>query len=136
MYLTAHRVVSPSTGEQGINAFYRLHGDEWRGLDEDPESVPSRLVRSRRLVTTKGNRIRSYLDVIAPDASSPGEVLSSFHEFLGAPSPSAFPCDTVLRGVRFRVGVERSLAASWRAEAQRLFNECLQVWIGQETTTG
>jgi hypothetical protein len=68
MRLTAQRVASPE-GKEGINAFCYLHGPQtW--LDEPPADVinnPGHLAHSHVEVLPPGNRVRSYLDVLAPD---------------------------------------------------------------------
>lgn len=129
MYLTAHRVVSPQSASEAIHAFYRVHEDAWAGLDADPEHVPSHLVRETRILPGWGHRVRSYLDLIAPDRTSPGLVVADFEAFLHGDAPREFPCEFLGTTTRIRLGVERLLAASWRAEAQLLFYECLHVWI-------
>lgn len=134
MYLTAHRVVSP-TGNEGIHAFYRTHGESWRGLDTDVETAPSQLVRARRELEPGGNRVRSYLDIIAPDLISPSSIITDFETWIRGEAPVQFPCQFHAMNSVVRMGVERALAASWRGEAQRLFYECLHVWMSPPITS-
>jgi hypothetical protein len=134
VYLTAHRVVSTTSGIEGVNAFYHVHGTGWTDLDSDPETAPGQLVRINRALPAGGNRVRSYLDVIAPDMTSPGAIIGDFQHFVLGHSPEQFPCEFRGAVARVRMGIERSLAASWRAEAQRLFYECLHVWMEKATT--
>lgn len=129
MYLTAHRVRSLSTKEEGINAFYRVHGVNWRGVDTTPVDAQSTLVEQHREITPGDNRVRSYLDIIAPDASNPRAIVADFHSFLTESSPQEFPAIYLGDSARFELGLELSLAASWRAEAELLFHECLHVWM-------
>lgn len=135
MYLTAHRVVSSSSGIEGVNTFYHVHGKGWTDGDSDPEAAPGQLARVNRALTVSGNRIRSHLDLTARDITGPGTLIADFQSFVLGSSPKRFPCKFRGSVARIRVGVERSLAASWRAEAQRLFYECLHVWIGSATAS-
>ncbi len=129
MYLTAHRVLALAAQEEGINAFYRVHGVNWQGVDATPAGAQSTLVEEHREITPGGNRVRSYLDIIAPDASNPRVIVADFQRFLTSSSPQKFPVVHLGGSARFELGLELSLAASWRAEAELLFHECLHVWM-------
>lgn len=77
MYATAHRVVSPGTGEEGINAFLHIHGRAFAWPAEPwrlPETNPGAQVWEQIGVKPGGNRVRSYLDVLCPDDTTPAEV--------------------------------------------------------------
>ena len=76
MYAAAHRVAS-ERGEEGINAYLHLHGAAFAWPDDPwrlPETAPGDQVWAQIAVPPGGNRVRSYLDVLAPDDISPGEV--------------------------------------------------------------
>jgi hypothetical protein len=69
MRLTAQRVVSRE-GKGGINAFCYLHGPPQTWLDEpSPEVIknPGHLTNSHVEIPPLDNRVRSFLDLIAPD---------------------------------------------------------------------
>lgn len=136
MYLTAQRVTSGTGDADGINAFYHMHRDAWAGRDVKPEDAPGYLVTRRLAVDPGGNRIRSYLDVLAPDTTSPSLIIADFQRFVTGPVPERFPHEFAGTVATFRMAIERSLAASWRAEALRLFSECLHVWISPEKGNG
>lgn len=71
MYTTAHRVRRGDV--EGINCFLHLHGEEFCWPDDAssvPESAPGEEKRSAVQLLPGGNRVRSYLDVLAPDTTS------------------------------------------------------------------
>lgn len=113
MYLTAHRVVSPTAGRAGINAFYYRHGDasavDWG--DPDPgfvaESEPGELVSDDIDVAPGGNLVRSYLDVVAHD-STPLEAVTQALDRFRESALGSLPA--VLRGkVSIRFNAEAGL---------------------------
>lgn len=77
MYATAHRVTTPR-GETGINAFLHQHGRTFPWPDEPshlPETDPgAHLWNNGPAVRAGGNRVHSYLDVLAPDDTPSGEI--------------------------------------------------------------
>lgn len=76
MYATAHRVLSLS-GQTGINTFVHFHGAEYLWPAEPwrlPETEPGTLSREQVEVRVGGNRVRSYLDILAPDGTPRGEL--------------------------------------------------------------
>ncbi|MCB9760481.1 MAG: hypothetical protein H6739_11635 [Alphaproteobacteria bacterium] len=76
MYATAHRVVT-AHGETGINGFYHVHGRDFTWPDDPwtlPETNPGQLVGDDVKVQPGGNRVRAYLDVLAPDDTPPVEI--------------------------------------------------------------
>jgi hypothetical protein len=77
MYATAHRVLSARNGREGVNAFLHAHGAEFpwpRDAVHLPETNPGHLEDEIIAVKPGGNRVRAYLDVLAPDAV-PSELL-------------------------------------------------------------
>lgn len=70
MYVSAQRVMSPMTGQRGVNIFVYSHGCVWDGpvpVELLPEVNPGALVWRDIQLPPPGNRILSYLDVVAPD---------------------------------------------------------------------
>src|SRR3990172_1996927 len=113
MFLTAHRVTSPSSGRSGINAFYYRHGDEvavdWTNPDPVAigETEPGILVGDAIEVAPGGNLVRSYLDVVAHDATPVAAVEKALAGCRARP-PTGVPM--VVRGsVGVRFGVELGL---------------------------
>jgi hypothetical protein len=124
MYVTAHRVVSPTSSVEGINSFLYMHGPyTWQGLPptDMPESNPGSLVAKQIAVPPPGNRVRSYLDVVAPDEAPWAEVRQSFIRFMAEAQRESFPWKGVEGCCLFRIGLEVGLAAEWRREIAFLF---------------
>ena len=93
MYLAAHRVVSPVTGAEGINAFAYGHGPYvWHGAPPfTPEENPGTLFESsiEPQVAPPGNRVRSYLDVLTPDETPRITVERALQHLLGGVAADA-----------------------------------------------
>lgn len=81
MYSTAHRAIS-SEGLEAIHAFVHVHGNiPWpNDVTDWPETHPGKLALNKTVLPVGGNRIRSYLDVLAPDTTP----LQAIHEALTA----------------------------------------------------
>jgi hypothetical protein len=126
-----------ATAEQdGINAYCHEHGTrvDWQwepppGVpDEDPGTVIERLTR----VTVQGRgRVRSYLDVAAPDGA-PVSMLSRVHDIVAAVlrSGGQFPLVVVSGPLFVRFEVEEALRYDWRAELRRLLDVCAELLAG------
>jgi hypothetical protein len=70
MLLTAQRVISPHLRARGVNVFQYLHGpNSWERVPNNflPEANPGELVAQWIQVPPGGNRVVSFLDVVAPD---------------------------------------------------------------------
>ncbi len=125
MYVTAQRVVSSARPDgrrdEGINAFYHLHGSfEWDDQPPPrfmPESDPGVPTDSHVEVRPPGNRVRSYLDIVAPDATPLTDIMQAV---AAVPTPTQLPVKWLRGPVFCRLGVELGLASSWRRELQRL----------------
>ena len=110
MYTTAHRV---QRGEsEGINRFLHLHGEDFcwpKDASSLPEAAPGEEKRAEVELLPGGNRVRSYLDVLAPDSTSRALVswvLTVFGEDLNERlNPTVFR----LEGVTIRFGVDFSM---------------------------
>ena len=117
MYVTAHRVRRPSSGAEGINAFLHTHGGcEWEAPPA-PEHEPGELIDSiiDPIVPPPGNRVRSYIDVVAPDGTPTQRILNAFTEVV-AFEPRALPFEVRVGDVWFRASMEDTLAAAWQPE--------------------
>jgi hypothetical protein len=123
MYLTAHRVESPTTGHSGINAFHYAHGRiDWEVPPlEMPDQAPGTLVTQRLTVEPPGNRVRGYLDIVAPDDATWHEIDRGFHSFTSAARRGAFPWEGVVGRCLFRIGFDAGLARTWRRELAELY---------------
>lgn len=72
MYVTAHRV-QRADGTEGINTFLHIHGPIlWPAQPwHMPEQQPGKIIAQEIMVPPGGNRVRAYLDVLAPDGTHP-----------------------------------------------------------------
>jgi hypothetical protein len=130
MYLTAQRVVAPKTGEIGINAFLYLHpGRTWTvPPNEIPDKVPGRLKKTNIAIPPPGNRIRSYLDIVAPDEISGEELKRRLLTFLKRVERQPFPWDAVEGACRFRIEMDAQLAsAGWSKEVAALAGAAVEL---------
>ncbi len=133
MYLTAQRVVSPSGQAEGINAFYYSHGPYvWEGLPPAgiPDSNPGVLVYQSVAVRQGGNRVRSYLDVVAPDETNWTEIRQSFVAFVSESQRTALPWVVVRGRSFFRIGMQLGLVQHWQSEMADLYRAVQSVRIG------
>ncbi len=124
MYLTAHRVRS-SSNEEGINAFRHWHGLEYRWPESPsrlPEDDPGRLDESvtRTPIQPGGNRVRGYLDVLAPDGTEREQIIETLDVFAAALADLDNPSVFQLGQVTIRFGVEMSLYSKRRTELANL----------------
>lgn len=123
MYIAAQRVISPATGAEGVNAFYYRHGpDAWSGPPPTgiPDENPGTLVRQSIVVPPPGNRVRSYLDIVAPDDTPWSEIYEAFVAFIPHRQRSAFPWIDREGRCYFRIGMESDLANDWQRELAAL----------------
>jgi hypothetical protein len=137
MYISAHRVQAASRdggfGRQGINAFYYRHGPQaWRGAPPEdflPESNPGVFVDSSIEVPPPGNRVRSYLDVVAPDGVPLAHLAAAI---TAVPRAESLPVTWTVGDIWCRFGAELGLAPQWRRELQRLFARVALLYREQE----
>lgn len=124
MYLTAHRVVSPTNQREGVNAFvYRHEALDWDAAPpvEIPEHNPGTLVAQSISVPPPGNRVRSYLDIVAPNDSRWAEVHVALMAFLGRERHKALPWRGRSGRCYFELGMEHQLAPRWIGELAILY---------------
>ena len=122
MYLTALHVVGQS-GLEGINAFCYSHGGAtWEvpplGI---PDENPGMLVVQQIEVPPGGNRVRAFLDVVAPDNVFWEEIRLNYIGFISATQLQPFPRSSIVGRFLFRVGMDRDLARHWHLEIANLY---------------
>jgi hypothetical protein len=126
MCITAHHVVS-SNQRQGVNAFlYRhetLSGDEAPPVEITPlhNQNPGTLVAQSISVAPPGNRVRSYLDIVAPDDTPWNEIRTELMAFVGRMQPSALPWSGPSGRCHFGLGMDRELSHQWQRELAILY---------------
>ncbi len=137
MYISAQRIQAPSPdgnpGPQGINAFYYSHGPQaWIGPPPAnflPETNPGVFVDSSIEVPPPGNRVRSYLDVVAPDGAPLAQLAAAV---AAVPGAASLPVMWTVGDVWCRFGAELGLAPQWRRELQRLFARVVLLYREQQ----
>jgi len=131
MYLTALHVVDPATGQEGVNAYYYEHRVTW---DVPPPGIPDQdpgeLVAHHLALPTGGNRVRAFLDVVAPDEATWTEIRQSFVTFVSATQLQPFPRKGIVGRCLFRIGLDFGLAAHWHREIAELYREVQAVRVG------
>jgi len=112
MYATAHRLVSP-IGEEGTNAFLHLHGAAYPWPD-DPGSLierdPGAVVERATELAPGGNRVVSFLDVLAPDGTTRAAVAEAVADLASELDGRANPTWHARGGVTLKFGVSDEVA--------------------------
>lgn len=128
MYACAQRVRRQSNAAEGINAFVSLHGEKsWPAEGILPEQDPGVLeYQDLQVVPPIGNRVRSYLDLVAPDGTPPNVLITAA---LRPPTVvERFPVVWMHGPVWCRLAVEGALAHGWRQELRALSYRVLDLW--------
>lgn len=131
MKLVAQRVVSQTNGPKltGVNSLYYRHPNrEW--LSEPPADLgEGELVNRHDQIRPGGNRVRSYLDIVAPD-STPStnieNVVRSAARIL-ADTRTPLPWAVNHAEIYMEFNLEASLAPQWQIELETLLAHCLAV---------
>ena len=123
MYLTSHHVRAPSTKQEGVNSFLYVHGAQtWQEPPPGvPDENPGTLLAQSISIRPPGNRVRSYLDVVAPDEVKWDEVRIGFMDFVGRSQRNPLPWNGLSGRCYFRIGMELGLAQKWHKEIAILY---------------
>ncbi len=111
MYLTAHRLVTP-LGDEGVNAFLHLHGDQFAWPDDPAPlatSNPGEIVERNTEVPPGGNRVLAYLDVLAPDGTPAAEIRAALLALAGDLDGRANPTWSEQDRITVKFGVEKAI---------------------------
>jgi hypothetical protein len=132
MYLTAQRVRHPN-GPEGINAFYYSSGvDVWAPdfrPPRTPDADPGELVHEIITLAPPGNRVRSYLDIVAGDRTPAVTIRRVFASAAWAAQPRELPFAVEIAPCWFRFGTERAVAPMWRQEVRMLFEWAILAYL-------
>jgi hypothetical protein len=108
MYVTAHLVRSQD-GDEGVNAFLHLHGDDFAWPADAAavaDTTPGRDVRRRIDLPPGTNQVQAYLDVLAPDRTPREELDAAMAAFERNLDECRNPTVVVFGAVTIRFGVE------------------------------
>lgn len=128
MYLAAQRVRAPS-GKEGINAFFYRHGRVWLGNPPDdvlPEQDPGELVSMQLEIQPSGNRVRSYLDLVAPDETPSVQLVRLTRDLMRNADLHPLPWGIVIGDCLVRFGLDEALLPNWNAELGALLRAALR----------
>lgn len=131
MLLTAQRVIAPD-GRQGVNAFYYRHGaPAWIGRANEAELARrAELVNTNVALPPPGNRVRSYLDIWAPDFTPTGQVFRDVVEPLDLlVNTQQLPWNLSNGNTTFKFDLEADLAPGWYSELTHLLECALHVRV-------
>lgn len=126
MYLTAQRVIS-ACGENGINGFLYEHGAvTWESPPEPGNGAVGELVHTFVMVPPGGNKVVSYVDIVAPDGAPYDDVRSRVLACLVRRANEQLPLPWVgVDGdVRFGLNMIPAYARDWRSEVTKLLTAC------------
>jgi hypothetical protein len=128
MYLTAmHLQTKGGAAVDGINVYYYAHDVEDWQEPPDPEVDCGRLVKQIHEITPGGNRVRSYIDIVAPAGTSWQSIRNAFVSFITDHDSGPMPWNGTVGCIRFGVAVERSLATVWTQELSHLLVHLLKL---------
>lgn len=129
MKLVAQRVLRPSNGATGINAYCYFHpGCDW--LDAPPDDLGRGELRGRIIEVDppSGNRVRSYLDITTPDHTTDLHITESVlsgADLLQSGGES-LPWTLIHLETRFEFNLELALVQQWELELRMLLGYALQ----------
>ncbi|OGJ92074.1 MAG: hypothetical protein A2268_05955 [Candidatus Raymondbacteria bacterium RifOxyA12_full_50_37] len=115
MYLTSQRVVSKD-GQEGINSFFHLHRPHKQPKLKGPADITAvaedntgKLIKDNCEVEPGGNRVKSYLDIVAPDDAGEKQITAALDNLQGEIDQSKMWPITYLAdgiGIRFNTDME------------------------------
>jgi hypothetical protein len=128
MKLVAQRLVSPD-GREGVNAFGYWHGGLWWTRLPPPNALSIAGASLIAVAPTAGHRVRSYIDVLAPDAIEASELHEGIMAFADALATQGghLPIVGTFGRVSTTFGTETSLIPRWYDELQELANAVVVV---------
>jgi hypothetical protein len=139
MYVAAHRVCR-RTGTEGVNVFLHLHGSNFPWPEDPsglPETNPGGIQSDIVELEPGGNRVRSYLDVLAPDGTSSVRIHGVLVQVEKALGEMAAPTALQFGEVVVRFGVEQELMRKKRSEFRALRERVrLMLEQGRSTSSG
>ena len=141
MYVTAHRVAKGNLPETGINAFLYLHGSapldvkaSWTDADVDKIvfEKTGTLASKYESVEPGGNRVMSYLDVVAPDKTSAAQIETALNQFKTEIGTDQSPMTRIFGTVAIRFGLCYGLAGQENLEFDALKKNIVRITTTEE----
>jgi hypothetical protein len=129
MRLVAQRVLSPTKGATGINAYCYFHPErDW--LDAPPDDLGRGVLRGRIIEVDppSGNRVRSFLDITTPDHTTDLHITESVlsgADLLQSGGES-LPWTLTHLETLFESNLELGLVQQWDIELRMLLGYALQ----------
>lgn len=126
MYLTAQRVISPND-ENAINGFLYEHGAvTWETPPAPIAGAIGELVHTFILVPQGGNKVMSYIDVVAPDGTPYERIRERIFPWMvtRASARQSLPWTDVVEDMRFGLHMIAAYAKVWKSEVTRLLTMC------------
>lgn len=131
MYLTAQRVLAPS-GETGINVFLHVHGNSRLPSLELPNAIalvadtqPGEMTAHGCDVKPGGNRVLSFIDIVAPDGCPMDAITVAVEELGRRIATAALPVSAINNGVGVRFGANSGLYDALDQEFRELAQRAL-----------
>src|SRR5262245_27279680 len=129
MLLVAQRVISTAHRVQGVNVYRYSH--DRTSWPADPRLMlddPSKSLEKKEVSLRPGrNRIVSYLDVVAPDGTAPGEILGELRQLTAHAPPPELPAERVLGRCAVRWSLEERMLPFWRGELEDLIQHLIGI---------
>jgi hypothetical protein len=126
VYLTAQRVISAG-GESGINGFLYEHGTvAWETPPEPIGGAIGELVHTFIMVPQGGNKVMSYVDVVAPDGTLYESIRERVFPWMVAQASAghSLPWTGVVEDMRFGLHMISTYAKTWKSEVAKLLMTC------------
>jgi hypothetical protein len=126
MYLTAQRVTSPS-GEDAINGFLYDHGAvAWEEPPEPIGGAIGQLARTFIMVPPGGNKVLSYIDIVAPDGTPYEYIRERIIPWMVARASArqSLPWTAIVEDMRVGLHMTTAFVKAWKSEVARLLLTC------------
>ena len=148
MYLTAQRLRTVTEDESLVGYYYEHVEDNWdflRAMSGPLAPVAGEvfLVRQGPLpMPPAGSRLRSYLDIAAPNGTGPSEIQQRFLGFRQHLGVSLVPCGSAPPWrwndglVYFACDMDEGRLAVWQFEVRLLLHQALSVFAPPRWTLG
>lgn len=128
MLLVAQRV-HRLDGRHGVNAYFYRHPPigGWAADPRQMFAAPVELERESEVLTVGGNRIRSFLDIAAPNLAQISEILVAAHQFTIPMLPPHGEYWVPSTAIAMRFGADAAFMPIWKREVWELIGGMINV---------